>query len=98
MMLNFIIPPQIAETSYYMERISIKLANLFGVFADILLFLFIVILFCSLLLWIMLPIIEFRKKTLLNKIHAQLVDNYEELRSINRCLSDLTATTEETKD
>ncbi len=103
MMLNYTILPRVAEVDYYLERISIKLVNLFGVFYDVLLFIIVAIVFCSIVLWIILPVVELRKKSLLKKIYAQLIENQEVLCSINQHLADLSSPeeevfTQETKD
>jgi hypothetical protein len=95
-MLNHIVPPRIAEIDYYLERISIKVVNMFGTFYDIVLFLFVAVVFCSFILWLMLPIIEFRKKALLKKIYEQLVETQDLVYSIKEQLSD--SASEETKN
>jgi hypothetical protein len=87
-MLNYAIPLPIVEIDYYLERISIKLANLFGAFYYIVLLLFVAIVFCSFILWLLLPIIEFRKKALLKKIYEQLAETHELVYSIKQQLSD----------
>ena len=93
-MLNYIVTPRLAEIDYYLERISIKLANLFGIFYDVVLFLFIALVFCSLVLWLMIPIIEFKKKNLLKKIHGQLDETKDILYSIERHWADVTSDNE----
>lgn len=90
MMLNYyIVTPRITEIDYYLERISIKMVNLFGVFHDVILFLFVALVFCSLILWLLIPIIEFKKKNLLKKIHGQLNEIQGSLYSIERRLPDV---------
>jgi hypothetical protein len=75
------------DIDYYLERISIKLANLFGVFYNVVLFLFVSIVFCSFILWLIVPMIELRKKALLKKIYEQLVETQELVYSIKRDLA-----------
>jgi hypothetical protein len=87
-MLNYTILPQVAELDYYLERASVKLVNLFGTFHDVILFLFVAVVFCSFLLWLIIPIIELRKKSLLKKIYEQLVETQELMLSIKKDLSD----------
>ncbi len=87
-MLNYyIISPRIADIDYYLERISIKLVNLFGVFANVVLFLFVAVVFCSFILWLIIPLIEFRKKALLKKIYEQLVETQDIVYSIRQDIS-----------
>ncbi len=73
---------------YYLERISIKLAELFGAFSTFFILLFIVMAFFSLLLWLVLPYIELRKTNLLQKIYHQLVESKHLLVSLDRRLSE----------
>ncbi len=73
---------------YYMERMSIKLAELFGAFTTFFILLFLVMAFCSFLLWLILPYIELRKTNLLQKIYHQLVESKDLLASLDRRLSE----------
>ncbi len=73
---------------YYLERISIKVADLFGAFSSFIVLLFVVMTFCSFVLWLILPYIELRKTKLLQKIHDHLVESEKLLVSLNKRFSD----------
>lgn len=71
---------------YYLERISIKLAELFGAFSKFLILLFIIMMFCSFVLWLIMPFIEIRKKILLQKIYHHLAETEKQLTDLNKKL------------
>ena len=73
---------------YYLERTSIKLAELFGAFSSFILLILVVTVFCSCILWLLIPYIELRKTKLLQKIYDHLVESEKLLRILNRRLSD----------
>jgi hypothetical protein len=79
--------PRVIDMDYYLERASIRLVNLFGTFYDVVLFLMVAVFFCSLVMWLILPIIEYRKKVLLKKIYEQLLETQEIVYSIKKDLS-----------
>ncbi len=79
------------QMAYYLERASIKFDNLFGIFSSIIIFLFVVCMICYFALWLVIPLIEFRKKTLLNKIYEQLNETQEILYSIQESLINSTS-------
>ncbi len=71
---------------YYLERFSIKLADLFGAFSQLVIILFVILLFFSLLLWLAMPFIEISKRNLLRKIYYRLEETEKQLGALNRRL------------
>ncbi|MBI5787645.1 MAG: hypothetical protein HZA78_02155 [Candidatus Schekmanbacteria bacterium] len=74
------------QVDYYLERLSIKLADLFGAFSSFFALLFVVLIFISLLLWLILPFIEISKKNLLQKIYGSLLETEKQLTLLNERL------------
>jgi len=80
--------PRAVDLDYYLERIAVKLANFFGVFTDAVLFLMLVAVFCSFILWLIVPLIELHKRALLKKIYERLLETQELVYSIKKSLSE----------
>jgi len=80
---------QISYLDYYLERASVKWADLFGVFSRIVLLFFLALIFCSFILWLIIPVVELRKSARLKQIHEQLAQMQEVIFSIKEHLGRL---------
>ncbi len=80
---------QMSYLDYYLERISVKWADLFGAFSRIVLLFFLALIFCSFILWLIIPVVELRKSARLRQIHEQLAQMQEVIYSIKEHLGRL---------
>jgi len=82
MTLWSLVIPWVVDVDYYLERIAVKLADFFGAFTNVVIFIFVVAIFCSFILWLIVPIVELHKRALLKKIYERLLETQELVYSI----------------
>lgn len=72
--------------NYYLERISIKFDELFGIFSQIIFVLFLLFLLAMIILWLFMPFIEISKRKLLQKIYYRSKQTESQVNEIHRYL------------